>query len=54
MKAHTCYDCYRASLVDEIESAAQLNENVTDKVLLKASELAKAVRSARVGNEVRL
>jgi tryptophan synthase alpha chain len=43
-----------SALVDEIESAAQLNENVTDKVLLKASELAKAVRSARVGNEVRL
>lgn len=43
-----------SALVDEIESAAQLNENVTEKVLLKASELAKAVRSARVGNEVRL
>lgn len=43
-----------SALVDEIEAAAQLNENVTDKVLLKASELAKAVRSARVGNEVRL
>jgi hypothetical protein len=27
---------------------------VTEKVLLKASELAKAVRSARVGHEVRL
>ncbi|WP_421739742.1 tryptophan synthase subunit alpha [Caulobacter sp.] len=43
-----------SALVDEIESAAQLNENVTEKVLSKASELAKAVRSARVGNEVRL
>jgi tryptophan synthase alpha chain len=43
-----------SALVDEIESAAQLNENVTEKVLLKASQLAKAVRSARVGNEVRL
>jgi len=43
-----------SALVDEIESAAQLNENVTEKVLLKASELAKAVRSARVGHEVRL
>ena len=43
-----------SALVDEIEAAAQLNENVTEKVLLKASELAKAVRSARVGNEVRL
>jgi len=38
-----------SALVDEIESAAQLNENVTEKVLSKASELAKAVRSARVG-----
>jgi tryptophan synthase alpha chain len=37
-----------SALVDEIESAAQLNENVTEKVLLKASELAKAVRSARL------
>jgi tryptophan synthase alpha chain len=35
-------------LVDEIEAAARLNENVTEKVLLKASELAKAVRSARL------
>jgi tryptophan synthase alpha chain len=43
-----------SALVDEIESAAQLNENVTTKVLLKATELAKAVHSARVGNEVRL
>lgn len=43
-----------SALVHEIESAAQLNENVTEKVLLKASELAKAVQSARVGNEVRL
>ncbi|WP_419319166.1 tryptophan synthase subunit alpha [Caulobacter sp. ErkDOM-E] len=43
-----------SALVDEIESAAALNENVTEKVLLKASDLAKAVRSARVGNEVRL
>lgn len=40
-----------SALVDEIESAARLNENVTDKVLLKASELAKAVRSARVGTK---
>jgi len=38
-----------SALVDEIESAARLNENVTEKVLSKASELAKAVRSARVG-----
>lgn len=40
-----------SALVDEIESAAQLNENVTEKVLLKASELAKAVCSARVGTK---
>ena len=40
-----------SALVDEIESAAQLNENVTEKVLLKAAELAKAVRSARVGTK---
>lgn len=40
-----------SALVDEIESAAKLNENVTEKVLLKASELAKAVRSARVGTK---
>lgn len=37
-----------SALVDEIESAARVNENVTEKVLLKASELAKAVRSARL------
>jgi tryptophan synthase alpha chain len=37
-----------SALVDEIASATQLNENVTEKVLLKASELAKAVRSARL------
>ncbi len=40
-----------SALVDEIESAAKLNENVTEKVLLKASQLAKAVRSARVGTK---
>ncbi|WP_297512390.1 tryptophan synthase subunit alpha [uncultured Caulobacter sp.] len=40
-----------SALVDEIEAAAQLNENVTEKVLLKASALAKAVRSARVGTK---
>lgn len=38
-----------SALVDEIEAAARLNENVTEKVLSKASELAKAVRSARLG-----
>lgn len=37
-----------SALVDEIEAAARLNENVTEKVLSKASELAKAVRSARL------
>jgi tryptophan synthase alpha chain len=37
-----------SALVDDIESAAKVNENVTEKVLLKASELAKAVRSARL------
>ncbi|CAN5130344.1 tryptophan synthase subunit alpha [soil metagenome] len=37
-----------SALVDEIEAAAKLNENVTERVLLKASELAKAVRSARL------
>jgi tryptophan synthase alpha chain len=37
-----------SALVDEIAAAAKMNENVTEKVLLKASELAKAVRSARL------
>lgn len=37
-----------SALVDEIAAALELNENVTDKVLSKASELAKAVRSARL------
>jgi tryptophan synthase alpha chain len=40
-----------SALVDEIAAAAKVNENVTEKVLLKASELAKAVRSARVGTK---
>ena len=40
-----------SALVDEIEAAARLNENVTEKVLLKAAELAKAVRSALVGTK---
>ncbi len=40
-----------SALIDEIEAATKLNENVTEKVLLKASELAKAVRSARVGTK---
>jgi tryptophan synthase alpha chain len=38
-----------SALVDEIEAAAKSNENVTSKVLSKATELAKAVRSARLG-----
>jgi tryptophan synthase alpha chain len=37
-----------SALVDEIAAAAKMNENVTEKVLLKASEMAKAVRSARL------
>jgi len=37
-----------SALVDEIEAAARLNENVTERVLSKASALAKAVRSARL------
>ena len=35
-------------LVDEIEAAIKANENVTSKVLSKATELAKAVQSARL------
>ncbi|MDB5454810.1 MAG: trpA [Caulobacter sp.] len=38
-----------SALVDEIEAAIKSNENVTSKVLSKATELAKAVRSARLG-----
>jgi len=37
-----------SALVDEIEAAARVNENVTERVLSKASALAKAVRSARL------
>ena len=37
-----------SALVDEIAAAVKVNENVTARVLLKASELAKAVRSARL------
>ena len=39
-----------SALVDEIASALERNENVTEKVLSSAAALAKAVRSARVGN----
>jgi tryptophan synthase alpha chain len=38
-----------SALVDEIAEAVQMNEDVTRRVLLKADSLAKAVRSARVG-----
>ncbi|MDB5423234.1 MAG: trpA [Phenylobacterium sp.] len=38
-----------SALVDEIAEAVQMNEDVTRRVLSKANSLAKAVRSARVG-----
>lgn len=38
-----------SALVDEIAEAVKMNEDVTQRVLLKASSLAQAVRSARVG-----
>ena len=38
-----------SALVDEIAEAVQMNEDVTQRVLSKADSLAKAVRSARVG-----
>jgi tryptophan synthase alpha chain len=38
-----------SALVDEIAEAQQMNEDVTLRVLSKADSLAKAVRSARVG-----
>ena len=38
-----------SALVDEIAEAVEMNEDVTGRVLLKVSSLAKAVRSARVG-----
>jgi len=38
-----------SALVDEIADAVQKNEDVTRRVLSKAESLAKAVRSARVG-----
>lgn len=38
-----------SALVDEIADAVQKNEDVTQRVLSKADSLAKAVRSARVG-----
>jgi tryptophan synthase alpha chain len=38
-----------SALVDEVAEALQMNEDVTARVLSKASSLSKAVRSARVG-----
>lgn len=38
-----------SALVDEIAEAVRMNEDVTARVLSKVSTLAKAVRSARVG-----
>lgn len=38
-----------SALVDEIAEAVQMNEDVTGRVLSKVESLAKAVRSARVG-----
>ena len=38
-----------SALVDEIAEAVDMNEDVTQRVLSKVSSLAKAVRSARVG-----
>ena len=38
-----------SALVDEGAAAAEMNEDVTTRVLLKAESLAKAVRSARIG-----
>jgi tryptophan synthase alpha chain len=38
-----------SALVDEVAEAIRMNEDVTARVLFKVSTLAKAVRSARVG-----
>jgi tryptophan synthase alpha chain len=38
-----------SALVDEVAEAIQVNEDVTARVLSKVNSLAKAVRSARVG-----
>lgn len=40
-----------SALVDEIAKAVEMNEDVTERVLSKVAALAKAVRSARVGQE---
>ena len=39
----------RPGTTDEIAEAVEMNEDVTRRVLSKADSLAKAVRSARVG-----
>ena len=38
-----------SALVDEVAEAVEMNEDVTERVLSKVRSLAKAVRSARVG-----
>jgi tryptophan synthase alpha chain len=38
-----------SALVDEVAEAVDMNEDVTARVLSKVERLAKAVRSARVG-----
>jgi len=38
-----------SALVDEVAEAVDMNEDVTRRVLLKVESLAKAVRSARIG-----
>jgi len=38
-----------SALVDEVAAALEMNEDVTGRVLSKAESLAKAVRSARIG-----
>ena len=40
-----------SALVDEIAEAVEMNEDVTERVLLKVTSLAKAVRGARVGQQ---
>ncbi|HEV2533615.1 tryptophan synthase subunit alpha [Phenylobacterium sp.] len=40
-----------SALVDEVAEAVKMNEDVTDRVLLKAESLAKAVRAARIGQK---
>ena len=40
-----------SALVDAVAEALEMNEDVTGRVLLKAESLAKAVRSARIGQQ---